>query len=185
MLRHIENKECHNQWTIQHLNALAEESNRSAHFIIPGRGTYFRAGAPPLKPMNTDHEPYQDVYVCSICGEDYGRKSQLKRHLQNRECSHDHPSVLRCPSCPDYGFQRPSELSEHFERQGCQYGETQVTNLLKSLERNLEDPRVQWRLDKDLSRLRAHESKPGRLRVDTRVLDNDEVRRLRKAKLVS
>ena len=138
-----------------------------------------------MKPKDTDYDRYDHVFVCPICDEDYAKQSHLKKHLQDRECSHDYPSVLRCPSCPDYGFERLSELFEHFGRQGCQRGDKWVENLVQSLEKKMENPRVQLRLDKDYSRLQADENRPGRLRVDTRVLDDDEVRRLREIDLVS
>lgn len=175
MLRHIENNECHNHWTIQHLNKLAEECNGSAHFIIRGRETWFRAGAPPLRAKNTDQDPYNDFFVCSICDEDFERQSQLKKHLQDEECSQDYPSVVQCPSCPGHCFERLSELFEHFERQGCQRGKTLVPSLVQSLEEKFEDSGVQKRLDKVSYELRADATKPGRLYVETRMLDDDEV----------
>ncbi len=49
MLKHIENNECHNDSTLQHLNALAEQRNGSAQFIIPQRRECVHAGAPPFK----------------------------------------------------------------------------------------------------------------------------------------
>ena len=176
MLKHLENHECHNDWTIQHLNALAEECTGSTRCIIPGRGTWFRAGAPPLKPKKADRDPYDGFFICSICRMGYERESQLKEHLNDRECSHDYPSVLQCPLCPGTGFERLSELFEHLEHRGCWHEDRRLANMVQSLERKFEDPGVQKRLDKESYRLKADESRRGKLYVRTRLLDDDEVR---------
>lgn len=175
MLRHLENNECHNHWTIQHLNKLAAECNGSAHFIIQGRETWFRAGAPSLTPRWTD--PYHGFYGCSFCGEDFERQSQVKKHLQDGECRNNYPSVVQCPSCPGHGFDKLSKLFEHLERQGCQRGKKLVPSLVQSLKEKFEDSGVQWRLDKDSYELRVDETRPGRLYVETRMLDDEELRR--------
>ena len=175
MFKHIENNECRNHWTIQHLNKLAEECNGSAQFIIPGREAWFRAGAPPLKAKNTDQDPYNESFVCSICDDDFERHFQLKKHLQDGDCSHEYPSVVQCPSCPEHGFERLSELFEHFDRQEFQRGKWLIPSLVQSLKEKFKDSGVQWRLDKDSYELRADATKPGRLCVKVRVLDDDEV----------
>ena len=176
MLKHIENSECHNRWTIQHLNKLAEECSGMVHFIIPGRETWFRAGAPPLKAKQADSDSQHRAFKCSICDKRYVRSSQLKEHLEEQECSHDYPSVLRCPWCPDSGFKRLSELFDHLERQRCQRGENWVRSLVQSLKKKFEDIGVQRRLDKDSVRLRADKERTGRkLCVETRNLDDHEL----------
>ena len=159
MVKHIENNECRFGWTIQYLNALAEECNELAPFIIPERILWFRAGAPPLKPDQTDYNPYDDLYVCSVCNEEYERGHQLREHLKERECSYAYPSVLQCPRCPDTGFERLSQLFDHFERPGCQCDRRLVASLIECLKRNFEDPRVQRsvqrRLERNYIRLQA------------------------------
>ena len=168
MLEHIENNECHYGWTIQHLNALAEECRELARFIIPGQELWFRAGAPPRKTKQTDYRPYDDVFVCSICAEEYKSRSQLREHLKEQECSHDYPSVLRCPQCPDTGYQRLSELFGHLEE--CHSWGGRVASLVQSLQRKFEDPGVQRRLDMCCVRLRASKRRPGMLRVAVEIL---------------
>lgn len=165
MLEHIENNECHYRWTIQHLNALAEECTESARFIIPGRELWFLAGAPPLKPKQTDYIPYHGVFVCSICDKVYERESQFREHLKGQDCSQDYPSVLQCPRCPNTAFERLSELFRHFEEQICHSGRGWVEILVQSLERSFEDPGVQRRLDRNCIRLRADRRRPGMLRL--------------------
>lgn len=167
MLRHIEDNECRNNWTIQYLNALAEECNGSVQLIIPRRGCWFRAGAPPLKPRGIDYKPYEGCFTCSICDEDYELRFELKEHLKERGCCYDYPCVLQCPSCPDYEFER---LSEFLERLECQRYRTAcakrwLAGLAQRLERKFEDPRVQRRLGDDSYGLRADGRIPGRLRV--------------------
>lgn len=174
MLRHIEDNECRSHWTIKHLNMLAEECNGAAQFIIPGRRRWFRAGAPPRKPSEADYNRSGDYFTCCICDEDYEMESQLKRHYKERECSYDYPSVLQCPSCPEYGFERLCELFEHLERQRCQTACAKWwrTDLARRIERKFEDPWVQRRLDNDGYKLQADWRRPGRLRA----VNNDEVR---------
>ena len=176
MVKHIENNECRCGWTIQHLNALAEECNELAYFIIPGRTPWFRAGAPPLKPEQTDCSPYDNLYVCPVCDEEYEREYQLREHLKGRECSHDYPSVLRCPWCRDAGFERLSQLFEHLERPGCRCDWRLVASLVKRLKRNFEDPRVQRsverRLERDSIRLQADKGL-GILRLVREFYDDD------------
>ena len=178
MLRHIENHECRSHWTIRQINALVEECNGFARFIIPGRQDWFRAGAPPLKPQKIDHDQYDNCFICSICGEFYETKSQLTEHLKERECSYDYPSVLRCPSCPESGFERLSDLVQHLEQQRCQTGCAKVwmTGLVQSLKRKFEDPGAQRRVEMDQYQLLVDERRPGRLRVNTRHLYDDEFR---------
>lgn len=165
MLEHIENNECHNRWTIQHLNALAEKCTESALFIIPGRELWFLAGAPPLKPKQTDYIPYHNFFVCSICDKEFGRESRFREHLEGQECSRDYPSVLQCPRCPNYGFKRLSELFRHFEEQDCHGGRGWVASFVQNLKRRFEDPGVQRRLDRDRVWLRADKRRPGMLRL--------------------
>ena len=165
MLKHIENGECRNGWTIQHLNKLAEECNACAYFLIRERRWWFRAGAPPLKPKPTDYRPHDGFFVCSICDEMFEREFQLREHLREQVCSRDYPSVLQCPRCPNTGFQRLSELFKHFERPECQCDRRLVESLAHSLKRKLEDIGVQERLDRDPVRLRADRRRPGRLRL--------------------
>ena len=176
MLKHIENNECRYGWTIQHLNALAEECNELAYFIIPERILWFRAGAPPLKPEQTDYSPYDDLYVCPVCDEEYERGHQLREHLKGRECSYDYPSVLRCPWCPNAGFERLSQLFEHLERPGCRSDRRLVASLIECLRRTFEDPRVQQsvqqRLERDSIRLQADKGR-GILRLVQEFYDDD------------
>ena len=153
MVKHIENNECRYSLTIQHLNALAGECNELAHFIIPERILWFWAGAPPLKPDPTDYSPYDDLYVCPVCNEEYERGYQLREHLKGRECSYGYPSVLRCPWCPYTGFERLSQLFEHLERPGCQCDRRLVASLIECLKRNFEDPRVQRSVQQRLERV--------------------------------
>lgn len=166
MLEHIENNECHYHWTIQHLNALAAECPESARFIIPGREVWFVAGAPPLKPKQTDYIPDHGVFVCSICDEAYERESHFREHLKRKECSQDYSSVIHCRRCPNTGFERLSELFRHFEEQKCHSGEVWVASFVQSLERGFEDPWVQRRLERDCIRLRADRRRPGMLRLE-------------------
>ncbi len=182
MQKHIENNECHNDWTIQHLNALAEECNGSAQFIIPQRRECVHEGAPPFKSKKrTGYDPYDYYLVCPNCDELFERESQLKEHLRTRECSHTGPSVLRCSSCPDYRFERLSDLFEHLERRRCRTARKDqcVTGLAQSLKRRFEDPAVQRGLDNDYLRLRADERRPGRRCADYPGLDDNELRRWR------
>ena len=87
----MENHECRSNWTIRQINALAEKCNGFARFIIPGRQEYFREGAPPLKPYRTNHDQYDNYFPCPNCNDVYERKSQLKEHLKERECSYYYP----------------------------------------------------------------------------------------------
>ena len=159
MVKHIEDNECPCGWTTQYLNALAAECNELAHFIVLEREPWFRAGAPPLKPDQTDYSPYDDLYSCPICNKEYERGYQLREHLKGQECSYAYPSVLRCPWCPDQGFERLSQLFEHLEWPGCRCDRRLVANLIECLKRNFEDPRVQrsvqQRLEREPIRLQA------------------------------
>ena len=176
MVKHIENNECRYRWTIQHLNALAGECNELAHFIIPERILWFWAGAPPLKPDSTDYSPYDDLYKCPVCNEEYERGYQLREHLKGRECSYGYPSVLRCPWCPYTGFERLSQLFEHLERPGCQCDRRLVASLIECLKRNFEDPRVQrsvqQRLERETIRLQADKDL-GILRLRRELYDDE------------
>ena len=151
-MKHIEDNECPCGWKTQHLNALAAECNELTHFIILGRELWFWAGAPPLRPDQTDYSPYDDLYMCPVCGEEYERGYRLREHLKGRECSYDYPDVLRCPRCPETGFERLSQLFEHLERPGCQCDRRLATSFLECLKRNFEDPRVQRRVQRMLER---------------------------------
>ncbi len=129
----------------------------------------------------TDYDPYDYYLVCPNCEELFERESQLKEHLRTRECSHTHPSVLRCPSCPDYRFERLSELSEHLTRRRCRTAREDqcFTGLAQSLKRTFENPAVQRGLDKNYHPLRAHESRPGRWCANYPGLDDNDLRRWR------
>lgn len=178
MLRHIENHECRSNWTIRHINALAENCNGFARFIIPGRQDLFREGAPPLKPYRDDHNQYDNYFLCPICEDIYETKSQLKEHLKERECSYYYPSVLRCPSCPESGFERLSDLVQHLEQQRCQTGcaKAWMIGLVQSLKRKLEEPGAQRKMEMDEHQRLVDERRPGRLRVNIRDLYDDEFR---------
>ena len=176
MVKHIENAECLYGWTIRHLNALAEECNELAHFIIWERILWFRAGAPPIKPEQTDYSPYDNLYVCPVCDEVYESGHQLKEHLKGRECSYGYPSVLRCPWCPETGFERLSQLFEHLERPGCQCDRRLVASLIECLTRKFGDPRVlqsvQRRLERYTIRLQADKGR-GILRLRQEFYDDE------------
>ena len=151
-MKHIEDNECRYGWTIEQLNALAERCNDLEQFIIPGRRRWFWAGAPPLKPGQTDYSPNEHLYVCPVCDEVYERGHELREHLKGRECSFGYPSVLRCPWCPHTGFERLSQLFEHLERPGCQCDRRSVARLMECLKRKFEDPRVQREVRQMLER---------------------------------
>ena len=172
MLRHIENRECRSQWTIRQVNALAEKCNGFSRFIIPGRQDLFRKGAPPLKPQKNDYDQYNDCYLCPNCDELYENMSELKEHLKERECSYDYPSVLRCPSCPESGFERLSDLVQHLEQRSFQTGctETWMIDLFQSLKRRFEDLGAQRRMEMDQDELLIGERRPRRSRFNTRNL---------------
>lgn len=178
MLKHIENNQCRNHWTIQHLNALALECDGFWHLIHAGRETSFRAGAPPLDTKGSDYIPRHHTFVCPICREEYERESQLKEHLKEGECSKDYPSVLQCTWCPGTGFKRLSELFGHFERKRGRCDQRWAASLANSLEKKFEDSGVQQRLNRDVHELRADPKRPGKgkLKVETRSLDDDELR---------
>lgn len=152
MVKHIENNECRSGWTIKHLNAMAESCNELGFFINHERRLWFRAGAPPLKPEGNDYSPRDDLYVCPVCFEEYETWHQLREHLKGRECSHDYPSVLRCPWCPGAGFERLSQLFKHFEGLECRCDRRLVANLVGCLKRNFEDPRMQRSVQRRLKR---------------------------------
>ena len=167
MLRHSEDDGCCSNWIIDHFNALAEKCNDSAQFIVPRRRRGFRVGAPPLKPRRTDCDRLGDCFSRCIGVEDYEIESQLKRRRKERERSYHYPSVLQCPSCPEYGFERLSELVAHLERQRCQTACAKWwwTDLARRIERTSEDTWVQRRLDNDRYERRADWRRPGGLRV--------------------
>ena len=164
MLRHIENNECRSHWTTRQINTLAEECNGFSRFIIPGRQDWFRKGAPPLKPQKFDYDEYNDCYLCSNCDEPYENMSELREHLQERECSYDYPSVLRCPSCPKSGFERLSDLVQHLEQWNCQTGRANawMAGLFQSLQRKFEDLGVQRRMEMDQDELLVGGRRPRR-----------------------
>ena len=85
MLRQFEDNNFRNNWTIQHLNALAEERNGSGQCLIPRRRDRFRAGAPPLNARELAYDPYEDYFTCSTCDEDYESECELKQHLKEGE----------------------------------------------------------------------------------------------------
>ena len=176
MLQHIEDNECHDGWTIQHLNKLAAECKGSEQFIIPGRKTWFRAGAPPLKPKKTEYDPYV-LFCCPICKTGYEEESELKQHLKEQECSSDYPSVLHCPRCPDSGFERLSELFKHLlEGHNIRYRESSLEKWVQSLEKKFQEPGVQRNLDKNPVELHSDRRRPGKLCVVITSLDTDELR---------
>ena len=151
-MKHIEDNECCSGWTIKHLNELAYQCYDLEQFIIPDRGVWFVAGAPPLKPDPTDFSPHNNLYVCPVCHKEYGRGHELREHLKGRECSHGYPSVLRCPGCPHTGFERLSQLFEHLEWPGCQSNRRSVARLVERIKRNFEDPRVRRDVQQMLER---------------------------------
>ena len=174
MLRHIENHECRSHWTIRQINALAEKCNGFSRFIIPGRQDWFRKGAPPLKPQKIDYDQYNDCYICSNCDELYENMSELKEHLEERECSYDYPSVLRCPSCPKSGFERLSDLVQHLEQRKTGCAKAWMISLFHSLERKFEDLGAQRRKEMDQDEFLVDERRPRRSRVNTRKYHDDE-----------
>ena len=176
MIEHIENNECRYGWTIQYLNAMAEECKELAFFIIQERILWFRAGAPPLKPKHTDYTPYDRLYLCPVCGEEYKRGHQLREHLKGRECSYDYPSVLRCLWCPDAGFERLSQLFEHLQRPGCRCDRRLFAGIVECLKRKFEDPRVQQRVRRRLEGESIHlqaDRGLGILRLRRELYDDD------------
>ena len=176
MLRHIENHECRSHWTIRQINALAEKCNGFSRFIIPGRQDWFRRGAPPLKPQKNDYDRYNDCYLCPNCDEIYENMSELKEHLEERECSYDYPSVLRCPSCPESGFERLSDLVQHLEQRNFQTGcaKAWMTGVFQSLKRKFEDAGAQRRTEMDQDELLVGERRPRGSRVNMRNFYDDK-----------
>lgn len=152
-MKHIEDNECRYGWTIKHLNALAFQCDQLRQLIIPEREWWFWAGAPPLKPDQTDYSPDDHLYVCTVCDEEYERGHELREHLKGRECSYDYPSVLQCPRCPHTGFERLSQLFEHLERPGCRGDRRSVGILTECLKRKFEDRRVRRNVQRMLERV--------------------------------
>ena len=178
MLKHIEDNEYRNDWNIRQLNTLAAECSALVSFIIPNRLGWFRAGAPPWKPKQTDYDPYDDVYICPNCDEEYEMVSELRKHMKEQECSHNYPSVLRCPWCPGFGFERLSELFKHLESRDCRRDRRDllVEDLEESLRRRFEDVRVQRRLNTNFAGIPPDRLRPEGLFVRRRISDNDKPR---------
>ena len=173
MLRHLEEAICNAGWTIQHINALADDCVGSQSYVIQNERPWLLAGAPDHTVIRNCYDEYMGGFSCPDCRRIFESKLDFAKHLQ--KCC-GYPFVLQCPHCPISGnkFFRVSELLGHVEGQRCLGNKNDGIweNLRDGLRKNLAHRKTQYRLNRFSYKLLP--AKRGRGKKGVHVEENDE-----------
>ena len=173
MTIHLESGKCSAGWTTRHLNALSNEAQHAREYVVKGREPWLLAGVPCRYIQDTDFNERLGRWTCSVCAEAFIHKPSLYKHLQNQPCSRGYPEVFKCPICPEK-FTRLSGMLQHMETPRCPVTKDTkgVVSLLKTLEANLVNPKLQSTLDNIQYNLEPDPYREGKLIV--KVVDVSE-----------